>query len=101
VPKLVEAFAGKKVVGASAGEFHTAMWTEDGEVFTFGKAAEYGSLGHGGGNDQRVPLVVEARSYGSVKPVFKPRGLGGSAPTAPLRRSGKEWANGPTTVVQK
>jgi len=73
VPKLVEAFAGKKVVGASAGEFHTAMWTEDGEVFTFGKAAEYGSLGHGGGNDQRVPLVVEARSCGSVKPVFKPR----------------------------
>jgi len=30
-----------------------------------------------------------------------PFGLGGGPPTAPLRRSGKEWANGPTTVVRK
>jgi len=36
VPRLVEALAGKKVVGAAAGGGHTALWTEDGKVFTFG-----------------------------------------------------------------
>jgi len=44
VPRLVEAFAGKKVVGASAGTYHTVLWTDEGELFTFGA----GRLGHRG-----------------------------------------------------
>ena len=35
VPRLVTALAGKKVVGASAGGNHTAVWTEEGQLFTF------------------------------------------------------------------
>jgi hypothetical protein len=32
VPRLVEALVGKKVVGAAAGDAHTAVWTEEGEL---------------------------------------------------------------------
>jgi hypothetical protein len=45
-PRLVEALAGKKVVGVSAGNNHTAAWTEAGELFTFGSGL-HGKLGHG------------------------------------------------------
>jgi len=44
VPRQVEALAGKKVVGAASGQMHTAVWTEEGDVFTFG-ARSYGLLG--------------------------------------------------------
>jgi len=27
VPRLVEALAGKKVIGAAVGSYHTAVWT--------------------------------------------------------------------------
>jgi len=37
VPRLVEALAGMKVIGASAGSSHTAVWTGAGELFTLGK----------------------------------------------------------------
>jgi len=37
VPRLVEALVGKKVVGAAASADHTAVWTDAGEVFTFGR----------------------------------------------------------------
>jgi len=47
VPRLVEALAGKKVVGAAAGGYHTAVWTEEEELFTFGYGG-HGQLGHGG-----------------------------------------------------
>jgi len=59
VPRLVEALVGKKVVGASSRESHTAVWTETGELFTFG-AGDNGKLGHGGKGDERVPRLVEA-----------------------------------------
>jgi alpha-tubulin suppressor-like RCC1 family protein len=59
VPRVVEALAGKKVVGASAGETHTVAWTEGGEVYTFG-CGEGGRLGHGGDGVELVPRVVEA-----------------------------------------
>ena len=36
VPRLVEALSGKKVVGAAAGDSHTAVWTEEWELSTFG-----------------------------------------------------------------
>ena len=60
---LVEdALTGKKVVGASAGEHHTAAWTDAGELFTCGSAF-FGKLGHEGQDYhscQRVPMLVEA-----------------------------------------
>ena len=39
VPRLVEALAGKKVIGAAAGYTHTAAWTAEGGLFTFGVGA--------------------------------------------------------------
>jgi len=36
VPRLVEELAGKKVIGATVGSQYTAVWTESGELFTFG-----------------------------------------------------------------
>jgi alpha-tubulin suppressor-like RCC1 family protein len=41
------------------------VWTEGGEVFTFG-SADYGSLGHGGDEDKNVPRVVEALAGGHM-----------------------------------
>jgi len=61
VPRLVEALSGKKVVGASVGAFHTAVWTDAGELFTFGHG-NFGSLGHGGEESELVPRLVEALS---------------------------------------
>jgi len=58
VPRLVEALAGKKVIGASAGCTHTAVWTEEGEIFTFGRGS-HGKLGHGGQENELVPRLVE------------------------------------------
>jgi alpha-tubulin suppressor-like RCC1 family protein len=59
VPRVVEALTGKKVVGASAGSLHTVVWTEGGEVYTFGHGDDR-RLGHGGDEDEHVPRVVEA-----------------------------------------
>jgi len=53
VPRLVEALVGKQVVGATAGGDHTAVWTEAGELFTFG-------LGEYGQNRDFVPRLVNA-----------------------------------------
>jgi alpha-tubulin suppressor-like RCC1 family protein len=68
VPRVVEALSGKKVVGASAGGGHTVVWTEGGELHTFGVGYR-GQLGHGGWTteesedeqaNQLTPRVVEA-----------------------------------------
>ena len=59
VPRLVEALAGKKVVGASAGHTHTVVWTDAGDIFTFG-LGKFGGLGHGGKQLELVPRLVEA-----------------------------------------
>jgi len=62
VPRLVEALAGKKVVGAAVGYNHTAVWTAPGELFTFGDGG-YGQLGHGGPlvyQTELVPRLAEA-----------------------------------------
>ena len=58
-PRLVQGLTGKKVVGASAGAEHTAVWTDEGEVFTFGKGYR-GKLGHGGIQHELVPRLVSA-----------------------------------------
>jgi len=75
VPRLVEALMGKKVIGTAAGNNRTAVWTEAGELFTFGhghgvgklghggqqnELGQYGRLGHGGLHDELVPRLVEA-----------------------------------------
>ena len=59
VPKLVEVLAGKDVIGATAGDHHTAVWTEAGELFTFG-CGVYGRLGHAEEVNEPVPILVEA-----------------------------------------
>jgi E3 ubiquitin-protein ligase HERC2 len=59
VPRLVDALVGKKVVGAAAGQYHTAVWTDEGELFTFGNG-DHGKLGHGGQQTELVPRLVEA-----------------------------------------
>ena len=46
----------KQVVGAATGDENTAVWTEAGELFTFGRLWR---LGHGGAY-QGVPVLVEA-----------------------------------------
>jgi len=61
VPRLVEALAEKKIAGAAAGTAHTAVWTEEGELFTFGEGDD-GRLGHGGTPNELVPRLVEALS---------------------------------------
>lgn len=42
----------------SCGAFHTAVLTEDGEVFTWGKG-KYGRLGHGDNRDRSVPCELD------------------------------------------
>ena len=59
VPRLVEALAVKKVIGTAAGERHTVVWTEEGELFTFGNG-NHGPLGHGRAQHESVPRLVEA-----------------------------------------
>ena len=61
MPRLVEALVGKKVIGASTGSHaaHTAVWTEEGDIYTFGDGG-YGMLGHGGEQHEPAPRLVEA-----------------------------------------
>jgi len=47
---------GKKVVGVSAGGEHTGLWTEEGELFTFGRW----EAGPRGTQDEPVPRLVDA-----------------------------------------
>ena len=59
VPRLVEGLVGKKVVGVAAGctARHSLVWTDHGQVYTFGDG-EFGKLGHGGQENELVPRVV-------------------------------------------
>ena len=58
VPRLVEAFSGKQVIGAALA-VTTVVWTEAGELFTFG-AGDFGQVGHSDGEcDVLVPRLVE------------------------------------------
>ena len=59
VPRMIQTLAGKEVIGAAAGGNHTAAWTEEGELFTFG-AGHSGRLGHGGDQHESLPRLVEA-----------------------------------------
>ena len=60
LPKKVEAFAGRRVVAVSAGEYHSLALTGDGAVFTWGEG-ERGCLGHGEDlSNQLLPKKIEA-----------------------------------------
>lgn len=61
VPMAVGSLEGQKVVGASAGDQHTAVWTDDGALYTFG-CELWGKLGHSNDGQGVVcqPRVVEA-----------------------------------------
>jgi RCC1 and BTB domain-containing protein len=59
-PKRVEALVGMKAKEVSCGIYHTAVCTEDGHMYTFGKG-EDGQLGHGGDTDNTFsPSLVQA-----------------------------------------
>jgi alpha-tubulin suppressor-like RCC1 family protein len=78
VPRLVEALAGKKVVGAATTGRHTATWTDAGELFTFGNGSD-GKLGHGGEDDEVVPRLVAAFAGKKVVAIGASAGLGHTA----------------------
>ena len=58
-PKRVEALIGVKAKQVACGLYHTAVCTEDGEVFTFG-GGEHGELGHGDKEYKTSPVLVKA-----------------------------------------
>ena len=56
-PKRVEALIGVRAKQVSCGCIHTAVCTEDGEVYTFGEG-QYGQLGHGDENSKSSPTLT-------------------------------------------
>ena len=52
-PKRVEALAGMKVTMVSCSYAHTAVCTEDGDLFTFGDGTD-GALGHGNDENKKT-----------------------------------------------
>jgi len=57
-PRGWSAPAGKKVISVAAGKVHTAVWTDGGDLFTFGYGS-FGVLGHGG--EESEYICTEAR----------------------------------------
>ena len=66
----IEALAGKKVIGAAAALYHTAVWTDRAEIFTFGDG-EQGQMGfndagpcHDGSRAWVGPRLIEELNEG-------------------------------------
>lgn len=58
-PKRIEGeLLAKKIVGAVAGQYHTLVWTSDGEAYSFGYGSS-GQLGHGTREDELMPRLIE------------------------------------------
>lgn len=57
VPRLVEFFIGKQIIGISGGYYHSACVISTGEVYCFGFSEE-GQCGHGGSEMCLVPTLV-------------------------------------------
>eukprot|EP00002_Diphylleia_rotans_P007162 TRINITY_DN1666_c0_g1_i3.p1 TRINITY_DN1666_c0_g1~~TRINITY_DN1666_c0_g1_i3.p1 ORF type:complete len:403 (+),score=74.74 TRINITY_DN1666_c0_g1_i3:72-1280(+) len=57
-PTLVETLKDKKIVRVSCGSNHTAVVTDKGELYTFGKGVD-GQLGHGDIGNRSSPLPVK------------------------------------------
>lgn len=55
-PRIVYSLRDKKVCGIACGGIHNAVYTEDGQVFSWG-CADDGSLGRAG--DESMPLLVD------------------------------------------
>ncbi|KAG5682891.1 hypothetical protein PVAND_012209 [Polypedilum vanderplanki] len=58
-PTKITALSDKQVVGASCGANYSAVFTNHGELYTFGHGL-YGKLGHGSSDDKNVPTLVNA-----------------------------------------
>lgn len=58
VPKPIEKLADHKIVGVSVGDCHTASWTKEGQLYTFGQGWQ-GRLGHGDEFDETWPRLVK------------------------------------------
>ena len=59
LPKKIEAFAGRRVVAVSAGQYHNMAITADGALWSWGGGA-VGRLGHGDTQIQLLPKKIEA-----------------------------------------
>jgi len=57
VPKVIEGLLGKDVRGIDCGPAHSAAWTVNGDIYTWG-AGSNGRLGHGHELDRFSPLIV-------------------------------------------
>lgn len=58
-PKVIEALRGVRVVAMAGGLTHSMVLTDAGKVLSF-CAGSYGKLGHGDGEGQLEPKVIEA-----------------------------------------
>lgn len=89
-PRLVESFLGKRPRQISCGGFHSAVFTEDGKMFTFG-GGEHGQLGHGDKVNKVKPTLVEA-----LDGVFISQITCGWSHSVALTSKGKvyTWGNG-------
>ncbi len=59
LPRRVEVLAGVRVRSASAGDAHSLVVTEEGELYSFGED-RYGKLSHGDAEDEHSPTLVDA-----------------------------------------
>ena len=57
--KVVDALSGKKVVGVSAGSYHTVVWTERGELYHFGKGDDQYEEEHYSEHTPRLVFALE------------------------------------------
>ena len=62
-------FDGEAVLMVACGDDHTAVATEGGGVYTFGKG-EYGQLGHGDEKNQLAPRRVPAAGFNGERVVM-------------------------------
>jgi len=59
VPRPIMSLERHRVTNISCGWYHSALVTDDGNIYTFG-AGEYGRLGHGDEANQAEPTLVKA-----------------------------------------
>ena len=88
-PKRVDALAGKRIVQVAAGDEHTAVLTDTGELFTFGRG-DNGQLGHADNwDDQDLPYSVSALAWKRIVQV-----AAGSDHTVALSSEGEVFTFG-------
>lgn len=65
-PKLIESLYDVVVIQVACGHKHSAVLSQDGEVFVFG-SAEHGKLGLGGHTNKKRPTKIIHKGFLSVK----------------------------------